>query len=275
MATVANPFSFRERRGDLLSGTPRAHALDRWIFVFMAAWFVAIVFTGFIPDSIMKIGMVRTAQRPPFPIVMHMHAVLMGSFLLLLSTQTWLMATGRRNLHMRVGVVAVIVAALLVIVGFILVPTMYHQTWAGLQSAPPPEVRRKLLDLAAFQENVLLLQLRIGILFPLSLAIGLLARGRNAGLHKRMMILGTAIALPAAIDRITWLPTTLPASAMATDLYTLLAVSPMFAWDLIRNRSVHPAYWIWLGTSLPLTVLVHSEWNTPGWHLLARQILGT
>jgi hypothetical protein len=275
MATVTNPFSFREPRGDLLTGTPRAHALDRWIFVFMATWFIAIVFTGFIPDSIMKIGMVRAAQRPPFPIVMHMHAVLMGSFLLLLLTQTWLMATGRRELHMRVGVVAVIVAIVLVIVGFILVPTMYHQTWAGLHSASAPQVRQKLLDLAAFQENVLLMQLRIGTLFPLFLAIGLLARGRNAGLHKRMMILGTAIALPAAIDRITWLPTTFPASPLATDLYTLLAVSPMFAWDVIRNRSIHPAYWIWLGASAPITVLVHSEWNTQGWHVLARQILGT
>lgn len=275
MATVANPFSPRERKPDLLSGTERAHALDRWIFVCMAVWFILIVFTGFIPDSIMKVAMVRGGERPPFPIVMHMHAALMGSFLLLLLAQTWLMATGRRELHMRLGVLAAIVAGMLVIVGFILVPTMYHQTMAGLEAGPPAEARGKLMDIAAFQENVLLMQLRIGILFPLFLGIGLLARGRNAGLHKRMMILGTAIALPAAIDRITWLPTTLPSSPAATDLYTLIAVAPMFAWDTIRNRSIHPAYWIWLALGAPITIFVHSQWNSPTWHDLARQILGS
>ena len=38
------------KRPDLLSGTPRAHELDRWIFVFMAVWFIAIVLAGFVPD---------------------------------------------------------------------------------------------------------------------------------------------------------------------------------------------------------------------------------
>src|SRR5205823_5158146 len=79
-----------------LSGTPRAHAIDRWIFVFMAAWFILIVLTGFIPDSIAKVGAVQAGQRPPFPIVLHMHAVVMGSFLVLLLTQSVLMSTGRR-----------------------------------------------------------------------------------------------------------------------------------------------------------------------------------
>src|SRR4029078_12795055 len=100
MATIAGKFGVRDARADALSGTPRAHAIDRWIFVFMAAWFIAITLAGFIPDSIMKVGMVAAVVRPSFPAVLHMHAVLMGSFLLMLLTQTWLMATGRRALHM-------------------------------------------------------------------------------------------------------------------------------------------------------------------------------
>lgn len=96
MATTAGKFAAQEPRADALSGTPRAHAIDRWIFVFMAAWFIAIVLTGFIPDSIMKVSMVRAGARPPFPLVLHMHAVVMGSFLLLLLTQTVLMATGHK-----------------------------------------------------------------------------------------------------------------------------------------------------------------------------------
>jgi hypothetical protein len=126
----------------------------------------------------------------------------------------------------------------------------------------------------AFVENILLVQLRIGLLFPLFLAIGLWARHGDAGLHKRMMILATAMALPAGIDRIPWLYTTLPASPLSPDLYLLLAVSPMLAWDVIRNRRLHRAWWIWLAVNIPFAVAVHSLWDTPWWHAAARRIMG-
>jgi hypothetical protein len=273
MATVAAPIATGERRLDILSGTPRAHAIDRWIYVFTAASFIVITLTGFIPDSLMKIEMVRTGARPPFPIVLHMHAVLMGSFLLLLLAQTWLMATGAKARHMQLGIAGMLLAAALVIVGFILAPTIYHQVAEGAQHAPSP-MREELQVRQLWLDNILMMQIRIGLLFPLFLAIGLRARGSDAGLHKRMMILATAIALPAGIDRIAWLPTTMPDSPLAADLYTLLAVSPMFVWDVVRNRYVHRAYWIWLGVLLTSTVLVNAMWDTPWWHATARQIMG-
>lgn len=273
MATVAAPLYEKKRPPDALSGTPRAHAVDRWIFVFMAAWFIAITLAGFIPDSIMKIGMVRAGARPPFPPVLHMHAVLMGSFLLLLLTQTVLMATGRRELHMRLGILGMALAVALVAVGLVLAPTMYYETWNALQAAPA-NAQAKLQELLSIKENILLLQLRIGILFPLFLVIGLKARGGNAGLHKRMMILATVMALPAGIDRIPWLPTAMPASPISVDLYTLLAVSPMLAWDVIRNRGVHQAYRIWFAVTIPCALAVNMLWDTPGWHAAARQMMG-
>ena len=273
MATIAGTRRFVERGSDVLSGTPRAHSIDRWIFVFMAAWFMAIVLAGFIPDSLMKVELVQTGQRPPFPPVLHMHAVLMGSFLLLLLAQTSLMATGRSAQHMRFGMLAMVLAPALVIVGFVLAPTMYHMLWEGAQVAPPGK-REQLQGALGVWENILLLQIRIGILFPLFLAIGLTARGRNPGLHKRMMFLATVMALPAGIDRIPWLPSTMPGSPMSADLYTLMAIAPMFLWDVVRNRNVHPAYIMWLGVNLPFAIAVHGLWDTPWWHQAARQIMG-
>jgi len=273
MATIAGTRRFVERGSDVLSGTPRAHSIDRWIFVFMAAWFMAIVLAGFIPDSLMKVELVQTGQRPPFPPVLHMHAVLMGSFLLLLLAQTSLMATGRSAQHMRFGMLAMVLAPALVIVGFVLAPTMYHMLWEGAQVAPPGK-REQLQGALGVWENILLLQIRIGILFPLFLAIGLTARGRNPGLHKRMMFLATVMALPAGIDRIPWLPSTMPGSPMSADLYTLMAIAPMFLWDVVRNRNVHPAYIMWLGVNLPFAMAVHGLWDTPWWHQAARQIMG-
>lgn len=272
MATFAGTISESERRGDILSGTPRAHAIDRWIYVFTAASFVVIVLAGFIPSSLAKIAAVEAGERPPFPLVLHLHAILMGSFLLLLLAQTTLVATGRCDLHRRLGLLAMVIAPALVVVGFILAPTTYHGIWNA--ALAPSEAREQLRQLILHLDNVMLLQLRVGILFPLFLVIALRARNTDAGLHKRMMILATATALAAGIDRIPWLPTTLPGSPLAPDLYTLLAVSPMFFWDVIRNRAVHKAYWIWLGLSLPFAIAVHGLWNSEWWHAAAPRLMG-
>ncbi|MDB5691708.1 MAG: hypothetical protein JWO81_771 [Alphaproteobacteria bacterium] len=272
MATIATTFPMREGPLDVLSGTPRAFAIDRWIFVMTAGWFLAIVLAGFIPDSLMKVAAVRAGQRPPFPLVLHMHAVLMGSFMLLLLAQTVLMATGRSNLHMRVGIAAFALAPALVAVGLILVPTIYHSVWNFAQTAPPG-LQAKMHQRVLMLENIMLLQLRIAFLFPLFLFIGLRARAGNAGLHKRMMLLAPAVALGAAIDRMFWLPTTLPTSPLATDLYVLLAVSPMFVWDVVRNRRVHAAYGIWLTVNVVAALLVYGLWDRPWWHAFARGVM--
>lgn len=273
MATVAEHPAIEPARPDRLSGTPRAHPIDRWIFVFTAATFIIICLAGFIPSSIEKIAAVEAGQRPPFPLVLHLHAVLMGSFLLLLLTQTSLVATGRSGLHMKLGLVSMVLVPAIVVVGFLLAVGNY-QGIAGLAQSAPAEARAQFDGLLMFLDNVLLLQIRVGILFPLLFAIGLAYRGRDSGLHKRLMILAPAMALPAGIDRITWLPTTLPASPIASDFYTLLAVAPMFAWDLFRNRTIHRAYWIMLAVFIPASVLVNGLWDTQWWHSVVPQIMG-
>jgi hypothetical protein len=184
-----------------------------------------------------------------------------------------LAATGRIEQHKRLGLAGMVIAPALVIVGLILVPTNYHILWDAVQASTGAVRADKLITLKVW-ENIMLLQLRVGILFPLFLAIGLKARAGDAGLHKRMMILATAMPLPAGIDRIPWLWSTMPWSPLSADLFTMLAVSPMFAWDVIRNRRVHQAYWIWLGIFLPTSVLMVVLWDTPWWHATARAIMG-
>lgn len=273
MATIAETSADGASRPDLLSGTPRAHSVDRWIYVFTAASFIAIVLAGFVPSSIEKAAAVRAAARPPFPLVMHVHAVLMGSFLLLLLAQTTLVATGRQALHMRLGIVSLLLAPAMVVAGFLLAANNYHGVWAMAQAAPP-EARAGAETVVGVVENILLLQLRIGILFPIFLWIGLRARRGEPGLHKRMMILATAMALPAGIDRIPWLPTTMPVTPLGPDFWTLVAIAPMLLWDLVRNRSVHRAYWIWLALFLPFAVVVHGLWDSQWWHGAAKVIMG-
>jgi hypothetical protein len=272
MATVADNYSFKEQRPDVLSGTPRAHAVDRWIFVGMAAWFIFVVLVGFIPDAIMKVQAVQAGQRPPFPIVLHMHSVAMGSFLLLLLAQTVMVATGREALHRQVGLAAFVLVPVLVLIGIVLAPTMYYQTWNALQTAPPA-ARPALQQVLYIREDILLLQISAGVMFAIFISIALSARVRNSGLHKRMMFLATAVPLAASIDRMNWLPSSLPANPWATDLWIIVALSPMLVWDIARNKKVHEAYWIWLSIFVPVSLLVDVLWDKPWWHATARAIM--
>jgi len=273
MATIAETEVAPEPRPDHLSGTPRAHHIDRWIYVFTAASFIAIVLAGFVPSSMEKAAAVQAGARPPFPLVMHLHAILMGAFLVLLLAQTWVVAAGRKSLHMSLGLVSMLLVPAIVVVGFLLAKGNYQGVWAGAQAAPP-EARAQMMDLIGRLDNILLLQLRIGLLFPILIWIALRARRGEPGLHKRMMVLATAVAIPAGIDRIPWLPTTMPLSPVGPDVWTLVAISPMLVWDLVRNRYLHRAYWIWLGLFLPCAAVVHGVWNTPWWHETAGRIMG-
>lgn len=247
--------------------------VDRWIYVFMAALLVVTALAGFVPDSIMKIAAVNGGHRLPFPAILHIHAVLMGSWLLLLLAQTTLMASGQSQWHMQLGTASALLAPVILISGTILVPTMYGQAVAFAQAAPP-ELQQEAQRVLAGRPNIMLQQLKSGIVFPLCVAVALWARKRDAGLHKRMMILGTLTPMTAAFARLTWLPSTMPESPLSLDLCILLWLSPLFFWDLYRQRQVHKAYLIWFAAYGTCAVLVHLLWGNSWWQATAPRMLG-
>lgn len=256
---------------DALSGTERAHGLDRWIFVTMAAWFIALTLVGFVPDSVMKLDLVRAGKRPDFPLALHVHAAVMGAFLCLLLVQSWLVATGRQARHAQLGAIGAGLAVAVVASAIVLVPTMYHQTWEALQLAPA-NARAEWTEKLYRSERLFARQIAIGVLFTGFIAIALRVRHRDPGLHKRLIFLATALPIPAGISRMTWLPFT--PSFTTADFYTLFAVAPLFFWDVLRNRRVHRAYWIWLVACLPFVAFVHAVGDMPWWHIAAHRILG-
>jgi hypothetical protein len=158
------------------------------------------------------------------------------------------------------------------VVGFVLAPTMYYQVWGGANFGPP-EVRKALAPVVPLLENILLLQITAGIMFAVFITIALTARERDCGLHKRMIFLAVAIPLGAAISRMTFLPSTMPASPLSINLFVLVAIAPMFIWDVIRNRRVHRAYWIWFPAFVVMTTAVNLLWDKPWWHATAKAIM--
>jgi hypothetical protein len=248
--------------------------VDRWLYVIMAALFVATALAGFVPASIFKVTAMQAGERPWFPPVAHVHALLMGTWLLLLLLQAWLVATHRRRLHSKVGVLSLTVLPPMVVAGAMLVLATHEQLADAVAVGPPAGDRFRLLASADSANNILLTQMRMGIVFVACVAWALTVRRTNPGVHKRLMFLGTAVLLPPAFARMAFLPNTMPGSPLGQDLYTLLWISPMLLWDLYRQRALHRAYLIWLSLFLPLSLLVHWLWGDQAWLALAPRIVG-
>src|ERR1051326_9408011 len=107
------------------SGGTIAAFIDRWIYVLMAVLILITVFIGFLPDSFLKIAAIRAGERPAFPPALHVHAVLMGSWLTLLLAQTTLMATGHRGWHKQLGLVSLVLAPAIVVAGIVLFSALF------------------------------------------------------------------------------------------------------------------------------------------------------
>lgn len=246
--------------------------VDRWIFVFMAVWLIAIVLAGFGPDSLKRLALIEAAGRPPFTWQAHFHALTVGTWMLLLLAQTTLMATGARRGHMQLGIAGAVLAPVMVLAGFLLVPANV-QSWIAFASGAGPEVQAEMQRTVRAALNITLIQIRVGCCFLLLVAMGLLARKTNPATHKRMMVLATIIPLGAATSRISWLPNTMPLSPLSALLWPLVAVIPMLVWDVYRSRRLHRSYQIFLVVYLASAVPVVALWNSPQWHGLISPLL--
>jgi len=237
----------------------------------MAGLYVVTVLTGFIPDSIGLLKAVDAGQLPPLPPIYHAHALLMGSWLLLLLTQTSLMATGRRELHKKLGLMAVVLVPLVVLamVGIV------HSSWTRVATIPASAMAPEALSqLKVLVSNILLVQIRILVLFPGLIIWAILVRRTDPEAHKRLMILAVLLPLPAAVDRMTWLPTSMPGSPTSIHLYSLLLLLPVLIYDIFRRGRIHRAYVIGVVLNLPLVMASYLLWNSSWWLAVAPQLVG-
>lgn len=264
--------------GDAVSSGPAFAArsdrnVHRWFFAAAALYIVLTVLLGFVPSSLERIAAVQAGQRPPPSATLHAHAVMMGSWMLLLLAQAGLAASGRIALHRRVGNLAFVIAPLVVI-------AMILQTraaWLDLAALPPGVMPPEALAATkAFLANLLPEQIRAFVLFGVFAGWALAVRRTDLETHKRMMILATFMPLGAAIDRIAsrWLPTNFPLEYGIEHGYFLLWLAPLVIYDWVRRGRPHRAYVIGLAILAPLMLATHLLWNLPAWQALAPRLMG-
>lgn len=230
--------------------------VDRWMYVSMAGLFALTAFVGFGPRS----AAILEGQLPNPPLTVHIHAALMVAWLLLTLVQSSLAATGKRVWHMTLGMASLPLVALMVLFMFLAT----FDTYALMATAGA-------VDMAS---NILLLQVRSVILFPLFFLWALLSHKEVRDTHKRMMVLCTFVLIDAAVARMDWLPGNNIAQTYAfTFFYQFLLLLPVVLYDLWKLGTVHSAYWKGIALYLPFVLATCLLWNNPWWLELAPRLM--
>lgn len=161
---------------------------ERQFFSGMAAFILLSVLIGFAQSYYLQrlahIPHWRAFNTPPYPLVVHLHGVIFSLWVLLLMTQTSLVATNRLRFHRRLGIAGFVLACLLVILGVAIVcESMARHVPLGHPSIGGQSVA--LFNIMGF-----------AILAYLGYR-----KRPNPPAHKRLMMLATISLLPAAFSR--------------------------------------------------------------------------
>jgi hypothetical protein len=226
------------------------HARDRAMVagLVFAIW-LAIV-TGF------GIDMIHRARGGglSFPLIIHLHVLAYGSWLLLLGAQVWLVRTRRVAVHRRLGLAALLLIPLMLVLG----PAAVISQVASNPYMPDRWISWMSVQFTNAFGCVVLL------------AAGLLRRGDPAA-HKRLMLMGTIAVTEPGFSRIwamaleaRWGDGYVPLY-FSTYIGTLALVIAVGAYDLATRRRLHPAYvgaalWIFANEALAVWLFYQPFW---------------
>jgi surface polysaccharide O-acyltransferase-like enzyme len=149
------------------------------------------------------------------------------------------------------------------------------EVWTLVASLPPGAMPPEALSATKLDvTNTLLEQIRIIVLFPSLIFWALVMRRKDPETHKRLMILATLLPLPAAIDRMTWMPATIPDNPASIHFYSLLWLLPVLIYEIARRGRIHRAYVIGIALNLPFIAVSHFLWSSPWWIAAAPRLMG-
>jgi hypothetical protein len=162
-----------------------ARAFDRRVFALAAVLFPLIVLAGFARTYYLS----GFSDAPPLPsTLVHVHGLLMTTWVILFVTQVWLVSAKRVWLHRRLGLGGVGLGILIVLTGVV---TALRAAKFGSFSTPPGVDRLAFLIVPTFDLIVFVILFGAAIRYR-----------RQPAIHKRLMLLTALNFLPPAIARI-------------------------------------------------------------------------
>jgi hypothetical protein len=197
-------------------------AADHRFFTTMSVVAAVVIFAGFANTYVPKIE-----AGTPVPAIVHLHALVFGSWLLLFIVQAVLVMRGRVKLHQQVGTAGMALAALMLVVGTMTAVNVARLGHRGIPGVEFPDA-----------EGFLLLNVDVTIVFAVLVAAAWWFR-RKPQVHKRLMLMSTVGGLmPPGISRLPLVAGHTPAIAVLVIAFVL--IGPVY--DFITRRRIHPAY---------------------------------
>src|SRR5437764_4851981 len=199
---------------------------ERKFYTRMALFLVALVLLGFGPSFYLR-GVVPPYPRPnpTLPPAVILHGSVFTLWMAAIVAQTQLISARKHQVHMRLGVLTVLLAILMI-------PVMYlTAVWQVARANQPP-----------FTDPVTWTIVPLATIPPFAVLVwqGWVHR-RNAPWHKRAMIGAAALVVAGpAIGRLPIVPPTLVGFTIIFFLEFLLFV-PLVVWDRKTLGTIHPA----------------------------------
>jgi hypothetical protein len=225
----------------VVTGRPLVSDATRWrkdsvFYTGMALLCAAVVVAGFAPTYYLK----GAFGGRPLSLLLHVHGAIFTSWILLFVTQTALVASHRTDIHRRLGLAGGVIAALMVIVGFLAAVDSARRGFSPV-GAPPPLV-------------FLAIPLFMLVVFAAVVGTALYYR-RQGATHKRLMLLATISVTTPAIARIPLFSGGPPVFFGITDLLIIACL----VYDKVAHGRVHRAFALgalFIILSQPLRILI-------------------
>lgn len=230
---------------------------DRRFIFGMTVTLLLVVFAGF-ADTYFLWPITRVTHAangrplaPSLPLMVHAHALLFTGWMLLITVQAGLVASGRVARHRRLGRVGAVLVPLMLVTGFMTSIEGARNGWNP--GGPYPDglsfMFVGIMDLTVFASLT---------------TAGLLFR-RHADLHKRLMLLGTLGLMWPAVTRIPLLAGRVP--LMFAVLFALvLTPAVRDFWRGARTRWITLAVGVGICATFPLRVAIG---NSSAWRSVA------
>ena len=193
-------------------------------YLVMTVVLMAIVVFGFshtVPGDL---------QVPDFPVLLVVHGAIFGAWVLVALAQPALVMNGSLALHRRLGWVGVALAVAMVVLG---ASAVVLALWAD--SVPP-----------FYPHGLFVIRGLIGLVVFAALVGAAVARRRQAGWHKRLMLCASIAVIVPGLERAMPLFLFGARWPFVVDgvVDALLLAGPIVDW--VVRRRIHPA-WLWGG----------------------------
>lgn len=214
---------------------------DRRLFASAALLFPLIILIGFARTYYLKFAF----SAPPLPgLLVHIHGLLMTTWIAFFITQVWLIRSKRTVVHMRLGIIGVALSVAIIFVGFF---TAVSAAKYGSASTPPNIPPLAFLTVPFFDLSV----------FAALFGAAIYYRKRPAN-HKRLMLLTVLNFLPPAVGRFPIASLQSLGPLFFFGVPTVLAIG-LLIYDTWRNRKLNVAFLvgtIFLMASYPLRIVI-------------------